>query len=97
MLTFDVPELYRVRVHVFPAPLQEVNWACTWAVDVKDPNKPKTNPETAIAEISVMAMSTTVANTGDMAFLFKPAKKSATRLLVVANIQLLFPIHIPQF
>jgi len=44
--------------------LQEVTLACTRAVDVKVPNRPKTKPAMAIAAMRVMAMRITVANTG---------------------------------
>ena len=36
---------------------------------VNVPNRPKTNPATAMAAMSVMAMRMTVAKTGEMAFL----------------------------
>ena len=41
----------------------------TLAVDVNDPNRPNTNPAIAMAAMSVIAMSMTVAMTGEMAFL----------------------------
>jgi len=39
---------------------------------VNDPKRPNTNPATAMAAMSVIAMRMTVANTGEMAFLFFP-------------------------
>jgi len=72
MLAFDVPELYMVTVQVVPEPAQEVNWAWTSAFEVNDPKSPNTNPDTAIAEVRVIAIRITVASTGETAFLFKP-------------------------
>jgi len=44
----------------------------TWtrAELVNDPKRPNTNPATAMAAMRVMAISMTVANTGEMAFRF---------------------------
>jgi len=71
-----VPELVSRNVqNANPVPfptfalLHEVTLAETWAELVKEPNKPKTKPAIAIAAISVMAISITVANTGEIAFL----------------------------
>jgi len=43
---------------------QFVTLACTLAVEVKVPNRPKTKPAMAIAAMRVMAMRMTVASTG---------------------------------
>jgi hypothetical protein len=62
--------LVRYRVHDSGVPEQlELPDADTTAVLVNVPNNPKTNPETAVAAMSVIAMRTTVARTGEIAFL----------------------------
>ena len=65
---FAVPVLLRLTVQA-PVLALHVAVAVTWALDVNDPNRPNTNPAMAMAAMSVMAMSMTVAMTGEMAFL----------------------------
>jgi len=70
-LVLDVPVLSARIVPAGTAPPAKV--VCdivTCAELVNDPNRPKTNPAIAIAAIRVMAISMTVASTGEMAFLF---------------------------
>jgi hypothetical protein len=85
MIVEPVPELVRAtywdagavdaqlavpRLLVPPdCPVSETAVTVTWADDVKEPNRPNTNPAMAMAAMSVMAMSMTVAMTGEMAFL----------------------------
>jgi len=61
-----------VQTSACPAPpgwVQLVTEALTCAELVNDPNRPNTNPAMAIAAMSVMAISITVARTGEIAFL----------------------------
>ena len=69
--TFEVPVLVRVTRHVsFPAAaLHAVTCADTCAELVNDPNRPNTNPAMAMAAMRVMAISMTVARTGEIALL----------------------------
>ena len=67
-LVFAVPVLLRVTTQ-FPDVTVHVAVAVTCAVDVNDPNRPNTKPAMAMAAMRVMAMSMTVAMTGEMAFL----------------------------
>jgi hypothetical protein len=63
-----VPELLRTSVHTSGVPLQfDPAEAETAAELVKVPRRPKKNPEIAVAAMRVMAMSITVARTGDIA------------------------------
>jgi hypothetical protein len=68
-----LPELVNMRAHVSGAApaleVQEVTLAWTLAVLVNDPNRPNTKPAMAMAAMSVMAISITVARTGLIAFL----------------------------
>jgi hypothetical protein len=50
--------------------VQDNTCALTCAELVNDPNRPNTNPAMAIAAMRVMAISITVAKTGEIAFLF---------------------------
>jgi len=65
------PLLVSTRLHTSLGAVyvQLVTDACTCAVDVKVPNRPKTKPAMAIAAMRVMAMRMTVASTGEMAYM----------------------------
>jgi hypothetical protein len=63
-----VPVLLRLTVQNAVEAMQEAV-AVTCALEVNEPNRPNTNPAIAMAAIRVMAMSMTVAMTGEMAFL----------------------------
>lgn len=65
-----VPVLLRYSVQVSGVPAQfDPAEDDTTAVLVKVPNRPKKNPETAVAAMSVIAISITEARTGEIAFL----------------------------
>ena len=70
--TFEVPVLVNTTVQTFVDAMQDVTCAVTVAELVNDPKRPNTNPATAMAAMSVIAMRMTVARTGEMAFLFLP-------------------------
>jgi hypothetical protein len=70
--TFEVPVLVSTTVQTPVAASQDVTCAVTVAELVNDPKRPNTNPATAMAAMSVIAMRMTVARTGEMAFLFLP-------------------------
>ncbi len=67
-----------MTVQVVPAPSHVVNCATTCGEEVNVPNSPKTNPETEIALIKVIAISTIVARTGEMPFRFNASLEVAT-------------------
>jgi len=73
--TFDVPMFLSVTRQAGPLALlvwaQRMTDPETCAELVNDPNRPNTNPAMAMAAMRVMAMSMTVANTGEIAFLFR--------------------------
>ena len=70
-LVLDVPVFWKLAVPVGPAPEARAGRiACTVAELVNDPNRPNTNPATAMAAMRVIAMRMAVARTGEMAFLF---------------------------
>jgi len=71
-MVLEVPELVSVTVQMSlgEVHVQDVTCAETCAELVNDPNRPNTNPAMAMAAMRVMAMSMTVASTGEMAFLF---------------------------
>ena len=50
--------------------MQVTTTADTCAELVNDPNRPNTNPAIAMAAMRVIAISITVARTGEIAFLF---------------------------
>jgi len=64
--------LVKVTLHLPVAESQDVTCAVTVAELVNEPKRPNTNPATAMAAMSVIAMRMTVARTGEMAFLFLP-------------------------
>jgi len=68
---FDVPELImeRLQTSLWVFQTHVVTLAETCAVLVNVPNRPKTKPAIAIAAMRVMAISMTVARTGEIAFL----------------------------
>jgi hypothetical protein len=65
-----VPVFCSVTVHVLVATEHVTSVALTCAELVNDPKRPKTNPATAMAAMSVIAMRITVARTGEIAFFF---------------------------
>jgi hypothetical protein len=69
---FEVPVLVRRTIQTSVADVHDVTCAVTVAELVNDPKRPNTNPATAMAAMSVIAMRMTVARTGEMAFLFFP-------------------------
>jgi len=68
----EVPVLLTFSVHTsFPLTVvHEATAAETRAELVNDPKRPNTNPAMAMAAMRVMAIRITVANTGEIAFLF---------------------------
>jgi len=70
-VALDEPVFWRLTVQTAGAALVQVTaTAETCAELVNDPKRPKTNPATAMAAMSVIAMRITVASTGEIAFLF---------------------------
>jgi hypothetical protein len=70
--TFPLPVFVRLTKQTSGVPEHDTEPAVTRAMLVNVPIKPKTNPATAMAAKSVIAISMMVARTGETAFLFFP-------------------------